>query len=283
MIRFLIPVNFAPYTINALNYCAELANQLHGEITLLYCYTHLLSGDDNDNKENDTNVISSKEEAMLELEKLKTHITGKIKNNKHIIINKRLLDGYPEDAIQAFSEEYQPDIIVMGTKSKGETIKELLGSVTLDIIKNVSFPVMAVPNDYEVKIDQLTNILFVTDFEKCEYTPLHKLVRLVSAFETKIHNVQYCSSGKEKVDTEQITEYNEYCKTTYRNQNIICDYICGQDIFSASKEYIQNNNINLMAITRKKRSLISTILRPSVTKKILFNTEIPTLFFHQQS
>ena len=278
MIRFLVPVNFAPYTINALNFCSVLAEHLQGEITLLYSYTHLLSEDENPQQ---THIISSKEDAMQELEELKKHV---LKNHSTIHNNQvhlRLLDGYPEDTILEFSKEYHPDLILMGTKSKGETIKELLGSVTLDVVTKVHSPVMAVPDNYMVNISKLTNILFVTDFEQCEYTSLHKLVQLVGAFDTKIHNIQYCHSGKEKVEVDQLNAYNDYCKSTYRNQEMVCDYICGHDLIEASKEYIKEKQIDLMAITRKKRSVISKLLKPSVTKKVLFNAEIPTLFFHQ--
>lgn len=183
----------------------------------------------------------------------------------------------PSSVLREISTRINSD----GTKSKGETIKELLGSVTLDVIKKSTFPVMVVPNNYIFNPQQLTNILFITDFAKCQYASLHKLVQLVGAFKTRIHNVQYCPSGKEKVDAEQLKEYSEYCKTTYRNQNMICDYICGQDMLAASNEYILNNHIDLMAITRNKRNFIAKMIHPGQTRKILFNAEIPTLFFQQ--
>lgn len=277
MIKFLVPVNFAPYTINAINYCSALANQVQGQITLLYCYPNVV-GEDSDAGEN---RINSREEAMAELEKLKKHILETTPLKDTITVTLNVIDGYPEDVIAKFSQDYRPDLIVMGTKSKGETIKELLGSVTFDVIKKVVFPVMAVPNDYNLNIDKLTNILFVNDFENFAYTSLHKLVKLVGAFDTKIFNVQYFPHGKEKINPKEIKDYNEYCKSTYRNQNMICDYIYGEDLITSSQEYIDNNHIDIMAITRRKRNIISQILHPSRTKKILFNAEIPTLFFHQ--
>ncbi|SMO59001.1 Nucleotide-binding universal stress protein, UspA family [Saccharicrinis carchari] len=277
MIKFLIPINFAPYTINAVNYCRALVNRVKGEITLLYCYTKVVG----ENSEARVNKINSREDALAELQKLKKHILDSLPEKDNISVNMRVIDGYPEDVIVKFSEEYRPDLIVMGTKSKGETIKELLGSVTFDVIKKVSFPVMAVPNDYKLNIDKLTNILFINDFENCEYTSLHKLVRLVGAFDTKIHNVQHCPHGKDKIDPKLMKEYTEYMHSTYRNQNMICDYICDDDLIVSTQEYIDAHNIDLMAITRRKRNIISQILQPSRTKKILFNAEIPTLFFHQ--
>lgn len=278
-IRFLVPVNFAPYTVNALNYCISLCKQFKGEITLLYCYTTMLSEDGNE--ESIELPLTSMMEAKKRMENLKNSVLKKTGTDDNLNIKTRIQEGYPEDIIPAFCNVYSPDLIVMGTKSKGETIKELLGSVTLDVIKMVSFPVLAVPNGYDLNLNKLNNILFVTDFEKCEYTPLHKLVRLTMSFNTVIHNVQYCPGGKEKADIELLNDYNEYCKSTYRNQDMMCEYIYGNDIFSAIKEYMNETDIDLLAITRKKRNLISKMIHPNITKKILFSTDIPMLFFHQ--
>lgn len=278
IIRFLIPVNFAAYTVNALNYCISLSERFKSEITLLYCYTHMLS--ENGDEEMEEPIITSMDQAKKMLKNLKKNAIGKTGTNENILVKTCMQEGYPEDVIPSFCKEYSPDLIIMGTKSKGETIKELLGSVTLDVINNVSFPVLAVPTGYDLNLNKLNNILFVTDFEKCEYTSLHKLVRLTMSFNTVIHNVQYCPGGKEKADVELLDDYKGYCKTTYRNQNMMCWYIYGNDIISAVKDYMSKNNINLLAITRKKRNLISKMMHPSITKKILFNTDIPMLFFH---
>lgn len=279
IIRFLVPVNFAPYTVNALNYCMSLCEQFKSEITLLYCYTTMLSEDGNE--ETVEHPLTSMMEAEEKLENLKNNMLKKAGSESNLLIKTRIKEGYPEDVIPDFSNAYSPDLIVMGTKSKGETIKELLGSVTLDVINKVLFPVLAVPNGYDLNLNKLNNVLFVTDFEKCEYTPLHKLVRLTMSFNTVIHNVQYCSGGKEKSDVELLNDYNQYCKSTYRNQDMMCEYIYGNDILSATKEYMNKTDIDLLAITRKKRNLISKMMHPNITKKILFSTDIPMLFFHQ--
>ncbi len=277
-IRFLIPINFEPYTLNAINYSSLLAEKFQGEITLLHVYTPYF--DENAEKDENHKQISSIEDTYTELENIKDQ-TVKDFNNLNITIKTKVIEGYPEDAIPAFCKDYSPDLIVMGTKSKGETIKELLGSVTLDIIRNVNFPVLAVPTDYDLNLNKLNNILFLTDFCKGEYTSLHKLVRLTMSFNTIIHSVQYNSEGKEKADVDLLNEYLEYCATTYRNQKMEAEYIYGEDVLEAANEYIKNTDIDLLAITRKKRNVISKLLHPSITKTMLFNIDIPMLFFHQ--
>ncbi|MCW3789084.1 universal stress protein [Plebeiibacterium sediminum] len=277
-IRFLIPINFEPYTLNAINYSSLLAEKFQGEITLLHVFTPYF--DENEETDDNHKRLSTIEDTYNELENIKDQ-TIKDFNNPNITIKTKVIEGYPEDAIPLFCTDYSPDLIVMGTKSKGETIKELLGSVTLDIIRNVNFPVLAVPTDYDLNLNKLNNILFLTDFCKGEYTSLHKLVRLTMSFNTVIHNVQYHPEGKEKADVNLLNEYLEYCATTYRNQKMEAEFIYGDDVLQAATEYIKNTDIDLLAITRKKRNVISKLLHPSITKTMLFNIDIPMLFFHQ--
>ncbi len=278
-IRFLIPINFEPYTVNAINYCIMLAHKLEGEITLFHAYTPFLNEDTEEVKQ-DTQLISSPEKALERLNQIKEETLNNAKF-KEVVIKTKVEQGYPEDVIPAFCNHYTPDLVVMGTKSKGETIKELLGSVTLDVIQNVNDPVLVVPKDYDLNLNRLHNVLFLTDFDKCEYSSLHKLVRLIMSFNIVIHNVQYCPGGKEKANMNKLAEYTEYCSTTYRNQEMKANYIFGSDIVDAANKYIEQTNIDLLAITSKKRNIISKILHPSLTKRILFNIDIPMLFFHQ--
>ena len=146
-----------------------------------------------------------------------------------------------------------PTWLLWGPKAKAKTIKELLGSVTLDIINSIHFPVLAVPKDYDLNLNKLQNILFLTDFCQCEYTSLHKLIRLIMSFDTMIHSVQYCNGGKEKADIDLLNEYAEYCTSTYRNQRMQSEYIYGEDILQAANEYIKNTDIDLFGHNSQKK------------------------------
>jgi nucleotide-binding universal stress UspA family protein len=279
VVRFLIPVNFKSYSINALCYCYLLAQKFDAEITLLHCFTPLVS-EDPDETNSTHEQINSIEDAQIALEQIKQKANHEHSAN-HIHIKTCIRKGYPEDKIPLFCREYSPDLVLMGTKCKGETIKELLGSVTLDVIKKVNNPVLAIPKGHDLNLNKLNNVLFLTDFSCCQYTSLHKLVRLIMSYDTILHNVQYYSGGKDKADIKAQKMYDAYCHSTYRNQKMKSKYIFGDDVLVAANEYIQKNKIDLLALTRKKQGLLDKILHPSLTKKFLFNTEIPMLFFHQ--
>jgi nucleotide-binding universal stress UspA family protein len=286
MIRILVPVDFSETSLNAINYALRFAEELPSEIYLAHCFPEILEEKDLDIPPDTVDpkiVIKAKrEKEKSDLEKLKrdieTGLTGPAKKNIKI---KTYFDiGYPEDMLLALSNELSPDVIVMGTKSKGETIKELLGSVTSDIVKKARVPVLTVPADSKVKHDKLSNILFVTDFSEVDYQSLHKLIRLISPFKTVIYSVQFNTTSPDKWDKDKMEEFRRYCSETYRNHSIKAEILYSENFLDTLDRFIEKNDIDIIAMTRKKRNIISSLFHPSITRKILFHTNIPLLVFH---
>jgi nucleotide-binding universal stress UspA family protein len=270
MIRLFVPINYSDYSVNAVNYAIKLGQKIPSTITLITCKDPIISKEENGIKE-------------LKLEELKASIEAGFNEQQKQNINliTRSIIGYPEDILVQISIKEEPDAIIMGTNSKGETIKELLGSITSDVIKNAKVPVLAVPANSTVDTDRLSNILFVTDFGDCDYRSLHKLIRLIAPFQTKIFASHFKASQPDKWDKKRLEEMRLYCKQTYRNYNIGFNFITGEDFIKDLDSFITSNKIDLIAMTRHKRNMISKILHPSITRKILFHTDIPLLVFHE--
>ncbi len=280
-IHFLVPTNFEDYTINALYYCIQLAEKFDAEITLFHAFRPICEETDNTDKEKE-NIFATSHQANEKIQEIIQNIISKTKHKK-VVIHGLVQEGYAEDLIPAFANSYKPEIIVMGTKSKGETIKELLGSITFDIINKIQIPVLAIPKDYDLHIESLKNIMFLTSFTKGEYTSLHKLIQLVIPFNVTLYCIQYFGEGKVKESKkfEDLEVFMNYCLTTYRNQKVQCEFMSGKNIVESTNDFITNKNIDLLVIKNKKRNAFSQLLHPATTKSLLFNLEIPMLFFHQ--
>ncbi len=272
MVRIFVPVNFSDYSLNAVNYAINLGQKIPSVITLISCQPPL---DDTSEK---PGKISEK--ALADLKK-KVDATLTTEQKENITIATRLVAGYPEDVLIDISSKEEPDAIVMGTCSKGDTIKELLGSVTSDVIKNAKVPVLAVPSTSTVDTNRISNILFVSDFGDSDYRSLHKLIRLITPFQTQIFAVHFKASMPDKWDKKRLEEMRLYCYQTYRNYLINFSFITGEDFIKELDDFISTNGIDLIAMTRHKRNMISKLLHPSITRKILFHTDIPLLVFHE--
>jgi len=274
MVRIFVPVNFSDYTINAVNYALKLGQKIPSVISLISCREPLSDSDEGrvDSKDYEEQLRLFKEDVAARLSTVQ-------KENINLLT--RIETGYPEDVLVEISVKEEPDVIVMGTRSKGETIKELLGSVTSDVIKNATVPVLAVPAESSVDVEKISHVLFVTDFSDTDYRSFHKLIRLIAPFQTKIFAVHFRAVEPDKWDKNRLEEMRLYCYQTYRNYDVEFNFITGDDFIDSLDSFIAENNIDLIAMTRRKRNMISKILHPSITRKILFHTDIPLLVFHE--
>ncbi len=205
MVRIYVPVNFSEYSVNAIRYALALSKRLDVDITLLHCSYSV--------QEESAEVLTEDEirnSFDILLKDFGSHLPENIR------LHTRHIRGYPEDVIVDLSVKEEPDVIVMGTRSKGETIKELLGSVTSDVVKNAKVPGLAVPAESSIDPDQISNVLFVTDFGEQDYRSLHKLIKLITPFETKVCAVHFATSMPDRWDKKRLEEMRLYATETYR-------------------------------------------------------------------
>jgi nucleotide-binding universal stress UspA family protein len=286
MIRILVPVNFSDYAINALDYAITLGGEIPSEITLAHCFPEIFDEEDIEIPEGTTDIgkiIQQKRESEKKafeeiLEKTQANLNENQKKNISLKIHFDI--GYAEDVLLKLSNELKPDVIVMGTKSKGETIKELLGSVTSDVVRKANVPVLTIPAESNINLNRINNILFITDFSGTDYKSLHKLILLIAPFKTVIHCVKVNASTPDKWDKEKMNEFREYCSETYRNHKVETEILYGENFIDTLDKFILDNSIDIIAMTRKKRNIISSLFHPGITRKILFHTNIPLLVFH---
>jgi nucleotide-binding universal stress UspA family protein len=287
MIRILVPISLSTYELNAIHYAITLGQKLPTEITLAHCFPKLIEdpsvASETDIKSRQHFVAIKKEQERRTLEELAENTRASLtaEQTKNVLIKTQFVEGYPEDALIQLSQEMNPDCIVMGTQSKGETIKELLGSITSDVMKKAKVPVLAIPAKSMVNLDRISHILFITDFGETDYRSLHKLIRLITPFKTVIYCMHFCTSPPDKWDKQKLNEFKMYCETTYRNHAIEAENIHGENFIDTLEHFISDKNIDLIAMTRKRRNMITAILHPSISRKILFHTDIPLLVFHE--
>ncbi len=66
----------------------------------------------------------------------------------------------------------------------------------------------------------------------------------------------------------------------YKDYDVECSLIEENDFMKGAQEFIREKNIDIISMVTHKRNLISKLLNPSYTRKVLFHTNIPFLVFH---
>ena len=286
MIKILVPVNFSDYSLNALNYALKLAEKFQSEVTLLYCFSDYLSREENKDKES----IEPKKSAEIEsleqnyrerMRQLTQKVIDDFKPHKNIRIQYRFEFGYPEDLIPQISKIMKSEVIIMGTSKKEGAIKQAMGSITGDVVNKAIAPVLAVPANSKVDHHKIGKVLFLMELSDRDFFSLHRLIRIITPFKTEVIAVHHHSSKSlSKEDELRIEKLKEYSHSTYRNHKIDFDVIKGSDFAQSIEEYVTKNDFDLVAMTRRRRTLLRKLFSPSATKKMLYETDVPLLIFH---
>jgi len=284
--RILVPVDFSENSLRACDYALGIAEKLHSEIMLMHSYFFpvINSIDYGDGLSyvvnlNDTitEIANKAQEKLLNLyNELKTRIE---KNNyKHVKINFTLTNGNPANEIINVYKKYMPDLIVMGARGLSPEEKEYFGSITASTIEDTNVPVLAIPETANYKFSGKINILYATNFDESDYKALKKLMTLIYLFDVKIHLVHIGVQENEKL--EKIEQIKTIFSNLYPGYEFNCHIIESHDVIKPLAEFIEQNSIDIIALTTHKRNFITRFFRPSMAKKMLFQINAPLLVFH---
>ncbi len=189
--------------------------------------------------------------------------------------------GVPEDQILQFSTTYDPGVIVMGTRGRAKGAVNLMGSVTKKIIQKATVPVFAIPQQsVYLGLNYMNKVLYATDFDDSDFKTLRKLMILIRPFNMKIYCIHIASDASNSFDKTKMESLKEHLHKEYGEYNLFCDLIEHDDAVQGLEDYIDEMDIDMIALTTHKRGIIEKLFNPSLAKRMLFHTNIPLLVFH---
>lgn len=221
--------------------------------------------------------------AKEDITKLRTKLVQQLKkeNIKGVKIDYTLEGGEPESEIIAISEEYKPDIIIMGSSGEGRK-GILMGSVSKKVMVKAKVPVMAIPKDFDYR--EINNIMYMTDFHSSDFELVEKLLKLLKDFDIRVHCVHLNLHKDKREDNEEnMNQIKQKFSGEAKKDILTCKLIDSSDINTDIENFVKENNIDLIAFLSQKRNLFQKLFKHEVSKKDLFQTNIPLLSFHMES
>ena len=274
MLKILIPTDFSENSMNAIKYATELFKYGPAEIYLLHAFADAVY----DAKSRLSNVIFEElkqqtlQKSQEALEKIREQILDFSPNPKHNIHTISEF-GLLVDSVNDWVEKENIDVVVMGTKGETSDKKMTFGSNTLQVIKYVKCPVLAIPaifGDLHPK-----NILFPTDFLLPYKRRELKLVATVAkSFATKInflHVSKFSSLSLRQLDNKNFLEASFSDNQIYYHQD------SGKNVTKAINTFIIENPIDMLVMINTRHSYLEKILYQSTIEKIGLHIDIPFL------
>jgi len=286
--RILAPVDFSDYSKNACLYALDLAHKLKSDLKIFHVYyapiIDLVPITDaySVQVDMDINLREMEENAKKKLINFVKDIRSiaKEKGMDDVKISYSLREGIIEDEVASMAETYKPGVIVVGTKGKGEKQTEIIGSVVHRICDKARVPVIAIPEKSEFTPEsEVRNVIYATELDERDFVAIRRLMNILSPFNVNIYCIHISKEGKKTWNEAKMNALKEYFKKVKKNVSIECQFLEGNNIFKELEDFTEKNNIDLIAISNRKRGLIYRLFNPDITKQLLVRSSTPLLIF----
>ena len=274
MRKILLPTDFSENSMNAINYAVDLFKYdicdfyfMHAYQDDIYANEVLLTRETLDS----IIAINSKksEEQLKHTVKLATNISNNPRHTHHIISSNNLL----LDEANKIVDELNIDIIIMGTKGKTNNKKLTFGSHTLQVLKYVQCPLLAIPENY--KYTPPKHILFPTNYMiPYKRRELKLLCELASPYRAVIDVLYISKSSKLSMRQEDNRAFikGELCKN-----NINFKIENNKHIINSIYKNIRENKTDMLVMVNTRHSFLENILFQSTIDELSLNIDIPFL------
>ncbi len=286
--RILVPIDFSDYSLNACFFALHLSARTDAEILLFHVFFNpmvdaMAFPDAFTYQSNMADIFKDLEQnAEKQMKKFSKKIKryAGLKNLKDIKITTEVKAGQPGEEIDNIIKSFGPGIIVIGTRGHGEQSGETLGSVAARVIDTAGIPVLLVTRDARLKEKGEIKLLYATDFDESDYQSIDSLTKILSGYSIKIECVHFSTGANSKNNSGKMAEMKTHFLKTHKKLSLECHIIESKNLLQGVNDFIEANDIELIALTHKKRNIFYRLFNPSLAKKLLFQTKRPVFVFN---
>ncbi|MDR1679566.1 MAG: universal stress protein [Prevotellaceae bacterium] len=286
--KILLPVDFSDYSMKTCDLAFHLAHTIDAEILLLHAYLDpsaygnipILDGLPYSSREAEAGIIELKR-ITADMENLSNRLNKSVLSGKlpRVKFTTEIQQGIPEEVILRICEEYNPTIIIMGTRGKDRKENDLIGSVTAEVIERSMVPVFSIPEDSLLEdFADIRNIAFATNFDQKDLIAFEKLMNLLKYFRFKVHFI-HLEQNHDAWNEIKLAGIKEYFRKQY--PELETDYLLIHDneILTGLDAFVKEKNIDIISFTTHKRNFFARLFNPSFARKMIFHAKTPMLIF----
>lgn len=288
--KILIPIDFSEYSIKACEIGINYADTIGAEVMILHAYFSPFFPSAIPIADSLTYQVNEEESVQNILKRVKTDMENicTLINRKmelgeipKVVYDYVLKEGLPEEEIVAYSKEYRPTLVVMGTRGKSQKDLDLIGSVTGEVIEMNKVPVLAIPENISYNnLNVIRNIAFATSFDQKDLVAFDKFVELIQGFNDIQVHIFNISTSKNEWNEIRLTGVVEYFRKQYPKISISYTVLDDGDLLLSIEKFVRNKEIEMIALGANRRGVLARIFNPSIARKMLFHTDTPLLVIH---
>ncbi|EGV43537.1 universal stress protein [Bizionia argentinensis JUB59] len=273
MRQILMPTDFSENAKNAIKYASELFKYERCVFYFLHTYEDTIYENSELTRETLQEIEKSiQADVEAKLAETLAHVNALSPNPRHkyhaIASNNSLVDETDKQV-----EAHNIDLIVMGTRGETNDPKVLFGSHTLQVLKYVQCPVLAVPENYVYT--QPKHILFPTNLMiPYKRRELKLLCEIAAPYRAEIDLLYVSKSSNLSLRQE---DNLAFVKGVVSKNDINLITESHHDIVSAIHQYIEKHETDMLVMVNTRQSFFEVMLMQSAVDKMTLQVNIPFL------
>jgi nucleotide-binding universal stress UspA family protein len=271
MKTILVATDFSPAALNATEYAADMAMAIHSDLLLLHvCSLPVIYGE----MPATVNAEDMIKDAEKEIYQLKNEMLRKTANKLNL--ETEVCMGVFFEELKSVCQRVKPYTVIMGSQGTSAAERLMLGGHTVYAMKHLAWPLITVPT--KAKFSSIKKIGLACDFDKVVDTiPVDEIKMLVNDNHAELHILNI---GRKEVFSPELVFESGLVQEMLLDLKPNYHFITGEHTDEGIMDFAEKNNIDLLIVLPKRRSLSEKLIHKSHTKQLVMHSHVPVMALH---
>lgn len=260
--------NYSDTASNAVIYAARFAKAIQAKLILFNAFSLSVHS---------ANALISASELQKELDKASSkldNLSRETADRFKIEVSSYCSFSFLEDELLSVIDATNADLLVMGM-AENSLEQDLLGNSTTSVIKNINFPVLAVPKD--ASFQSLKKILYACD--ALSWSTINDLKWIKDLVESFGIEIEFFNVNDSVVELKKQIQEDSISEKEFQTENHIYKTVRSSAVIDEIRKEIIKYNPDILVMVPKRYGFWDSLLHNSKTRIMAAGLEIPLLSF----
>jgi len=285
----IVPTDFSEYSLNAARVAIRLAAARKADLAFIHAYIDpRMSGSVqlSDNLTYDVVETEASEHLVAaangRMNKFADLLRTMMKSGELPMarFSTEVVEGVPEEAVISYAKMRAPYLVVMGTRAAERKEKEMIGSVTAEVLDESRFSVLTVPEGMNPdNCQQPRNILFFSNLDQEDIIAMDTLYRYFPDAHSSVTIVHIPTRSRftDRAAGRSALALSEYCRKTFNHFSFRSVPVTPKNALQELEKLQAENEYDLIVMPNRRRSALMRMFSPTLAHRILFQADVPML------
>ncbi len=285
-----VPTDFSEHAFKAACVAARLAKSHDADLCFIHSYIAPPMSRNVQLSDNLTyELIDAKDdqelhaEAEAEMQKMVARLKELMRRGEipAVKCTYEILEGVPEDAIVEYAKLNPAYLTVMGTRTSGRKERELIGSVTAEVLDESRFTVLTIPETLSIADSSVSpkNILFFSNLDQEDILAIDTLYRYFPEPGAKVTIVHVPRRVRftDRAAGRSAIALSDYCSKKFTDYTFETVPMTQKTAIVELEAMQKRHSFDMIVVPNRRSNAFSRLFNPGLAHKILFEADIPML------